>query len=530
MSSLINYLFEANVALTLFAAFYWLVLFRETDFQLKRYFILLAVVISLAVPLVDMSGFGNSYAGVISDMPTIMLPAVEIGNDQLIAQETASTVAWWRWAVVGYFLVSFALLVLLANQVYRIAQIIRTKRSEQRGSYTMVYTDGQFPTFSFFHWLFFDDSVALTDKEKAKIIAHEEVHIRQWHSLDIILVEILRLICWVNPAAWWMRKELEETHEYLADEQLVKATQFDDYSALLAKMALQKLSISLGNHFNKSLTIKRIKMMKTIKSKMKTWKASTAFALLVVVFVAFSCNEDVVQEMTEVLNTSTMAAMPDDFKPELERLQAKYPAAKFTYVESDMNNESSLKAFREIDQATIGYMKVLKDSDGEQRIGMLVNSAGKINELQFKTFESEDEADEIFTIVENQPEPVAGMQNFYMNIAKTLKYPSEARKAGVQGKVFVQFVVNEDGSLSKITVVKGIGHGCDEEAVNAIANAGEWKPGLQRGRAVKVRMILPITFKLGDVPSNGEDKSLGANQSKDGKTMESVVVVGYGSN
>ena len=120
-----------------------------------------------------------------------------------------------------------------------------------------------------------------------------------------------------------------------------------------------------------------------------------------------------------------------------------------------------------------------------------------IEEVVFEEAPEEEEVEEIFTIVEDQPAPNGGMAAFYQFVQKNLKYPAQARRMGIEGKVFVQFVVDKDGSLTEVQAVKGIGAGCDEEAVRVIQGAPKWKPGKQRGRSVKVRMILPITFKLG---------------------------------
>ncbi len=121
----------------------------------------------------------------------------------------------------------------------------------------------------------------------------------------------------------------------------------------------------------------------------------------------------------------------------------------------------------------------------------------QIEEMVFEEAPEEEVGDEIFMIVEDQPEPQGGMQAFYTYVSKNLNYPSQARRMGVEGKVFVQFVVNTDGSLTDVQAIKGIGAGCDEEAVRVIKSAPKWKPGKQRGRAVRVRMVLPITFRLG---------------------------------
>lgn len=115
-----------------------------------------------------------------------------------------------------------------------------------------------------------------------------------------------------------------------------------------------------------------------------------------------------------------------------------------------------------------------------------------------KAVEVEEETvEEVFTVVENNAEPEGGMEAFYKYLGKTLKYPSQARRMGVEGKVYVQFVVEKDGALTDIKIVKGIGAGCDEEAERVVKEAKKWKPGKQRGRPVRQRMVIPIIFKLG---------------------------------
>ena len=109
----------------------------------------------------------------------------------------------------------------------------------------------------------------------------------------------------------------------------------------------------------------------------------------------------------------------------------------------------------------------------------------------------EEVAEVVFRIVEEQPSPIGGYSVFYEYIGKKLRYPAQARRMGIEGKVFIEFIVDKDGSIKEVTVKKGIGGGCDEEALRVIKAAPKWKPGKQRGQPVKVRMIVPITFKLG---------------------------------
>ena len=108
----------------------------------------------------------------------------------------------------------------------------------------------------------------------------------------------------------------------------------------------------------------------------------------------------------------------------------------------------------------------------------------------------EEKADEIFDVVETMPTPVGGMEAWNKYLQGNLKYPTQARRMGIEGTVFVVFVVNTDGSIQDVDILRGIGGGCDEEAMRVVQNAPNWEPGKQRGKPVRVKMRLPIRFKL----------------------------------
>ncbi len=110
--------------------------------------------------------------------------------------------------------------------------------------------------------------------------------------------------------------------------------------------------------------------------------------------------------------------------------------------------------------------------------------------------EEEEEADEVFMFVEQAPQPQGGMKSFYDYIAQHMEYPTMARRMLIEGKVYIQFIINKDGSLTDFEVLKGIGGGCDEEAIRVLKESPKWEPGRQRGRPVKVKMALPIVFQL----------------------------------
>jgi periplasmic protein TonB len=108
----------------------------------------------------------------------------------------------------------------------------------------------------------------------------------------------------------------------------------------------------------------------------------------------------------------------------------------------------------------------------------------------------EEQSEEIFSIVEENAEPRGGMSAFYQYVSTQIKYPAQARRMRVEGRVFVEFVIGKDGKITDVVAVKGIGAGCDEEAVRIIQKSPPWKPGKQRGKPVRQRMVLPIIFKI----------------------------------
>ena len=109
--------------------------------------------------------------------------------------------------------------------------------------------------------------------------------------------------------------------------------------------------------------------------------------------------------------------------------------------------------------------------------------------------DSMEAGDVVLTFPEKAAEPIGGYSSFYDLLKKNMKYPSQAKRYGVEGKVFVEFIINKDGTPVDFKTIRGVGYGCDEEAIRVIS-LSKWNPGKQRGRPVRVRMVLPVVFKL----------------------------------
>ncbi|GAA5031584.1 protein TonB [Marivirga lumbricoides] len=143
---------------------------------------------------------------------------------------------------------------------------------------------------------------------------------------------------------------------------------------------------------------------------------------------------------------------------------------------------------------------IIEDIDLELDLEMTENTTIEPSVYQEPLLDEpeEEKADEIFSVVEVQAEPVGGVGAFYEYVASQLKdnYPHQAEEMNIQGIVYVQFVVEKDGSITDVQAVKGIGGGCDELAIKVVRNSPKWNPGRQRGKAVRSRKVVPIRFKL----------------------------------
>jgi periplasmic protein TonB len=165
--------------------------------------------------------------------------------------------------------------------------------------------------------------------------------------------------------------------------------------------------------------------------------------------------------------------------PPLTRVTTSIQVVSDDEVIDDLNYDLSV----EIDQYTV--IAAPSQSTGAGSKAVVV-----------KEEEKEEEVEEIFTIVEEAAEPKDGWERYFTYIGENIQYPRSAMRQGIEGKVYLRFVVNKDGTVSDISVLKGIADECDQEAVRVLQHAPSWKPGKQRGRAVRQWFTMPIEFRL----------------------------------
>lgn len=510
MSNHINYLLEVNFCLLVLFTVYYLFLRKETDFKFRRGYLLLTLLISFLAPLLKLGNLSPIDTQSISTLPAFLLPELFVGNAPVnLATETTVTESGTSYFTIGYWVIAAILLQFFLFKLFQIAWFILSNKTSitKKGNVFFIETNGTLPTFSFFNVLFFDNSIDLTEEEHQKIIDHELAHIQQGHSIDIILFELAKAAIWFNPITWLLRNEIQDIHEYLADDKVIDELTKEEYGSLLAKMTLNQAHLSIGHHFSKSKTIKRLKMMKTIKQNVKTWKTALIIPLLALTVIAVSCNDEIIQDIDNVMETASQTEIPEAMQAKFNELQLENPDADLTYFEVDASSEESMARLKDIDPESIALIEVYKEHG---KIGVIMNKNGALQKMA-----NTPDANGVFTIVDQVAEPKQGYQAFYDALAKEMKYPAQARKEGVTGRVYVQFIINKIGALEDIKVVKGIGAGCDAEAVRAIAAAGDWNPPIHEGEVVKQRIILPITFAL-----PGIETATGSIEKQNGEFVE----------
>lgn len=243
-------------------------------------------------------------------------------------------------------------------------------------------------------------------------------------------------------------------------------------------------------------------------------------------FAFVACQDQFANEVTDIAQSSSMATdVPQEVLDQYDILLKANPDKTFLLMETDENMKPKVdemkKKLESLDQNQIAHITLLTPTvprDETPRTFAIVEYTDKVSELS----ERSKLDDDVYTIVEETAMPRGGWEVFYQHVMTKLKYPLQARRMGVEGKVFVEFVVLTDGSLTDVRVKNGIGAGCDAEAVNIVKTSPLWEPGKNKGVAVKQRVVLPVAFKLNQ--SIKKDVT-----SSPANAVEEVVVVGKNS-
>ncbi len=495
MNTFLNYLIEANIGLIFFYAIYWIVLQKEDQFTFKRTYLLASVAASLMFPFFTI-GTSTSLIPSLSQTAAVQwLPEIVIYANGNVKPEVNSFHFNWNWITLAYLIIAACIFTLFLIRIFSLVTLFKRSTHYTWKNYTVAESDKVQGVFSFFNFIFLSPGELLAEAEKQEIFRHEEVHIKKLHSIDIILMQLLGIVFWFNPIIRSYKKSFVQVHEFEADARSVEGHDVDEYCSLLAKVALQNNGYILANHFTNSFTLKRITMMKTVKRKIKNWKLVAAACTLPLFFFVVACQDQVVEDINLVTKNSSMSlSYPKEVQDELDRSKAANPGSEFYVLEMNEEGKQRIqKLATEMKVKSLEGRMISVNDENEERNFFIYKKDGQTNKINDLTVSE----DGVFSVVEQSAEPVGGMPKFYDHIATHMTYPEQARKIGVEGRVFVEFVVNEDGSISDVKTVKGIGAGCDMEAARVVGLSKAWKPAMNKGQIVKQRLVVPIIFKLG---------------------------------
>jgi TonB family protein len=520
------YLLRSAVWITGFALVYLLFLRNERFFVLNRIYLLTGILASVILPLVTVR-----YVVEVS--------AVEAGAEAgPVTAVLHGSGTWQNIMAVALFTVwlTGALAVLLRYAV-QVMPVLRAAREADRqsGYPVKVIRSDYYPgSFSLFSLVVVNPSV--TETEAREIMNHEMVHIRQMHWFDLVLSSLLCAVQWFNPAAWIYARLVRQNHEYLADEEALQRTSDPAvYRAVLLNQIAGSPVIDLGNFFSYSLNKKRFLMMKNkISSPYRKLRVLLILPVAALVLFAFAKPEyrlatgpdEPVSAAIAAANAvkSVSGTVKDEAGKPLEgavilikgttrgttsdasgRFALKDVPDDAVLVVSFVGYETnaiSVKAAGTSLSVTMRKSTVVTDT---VNVGPVppppppppplppVTTKGKAEAVP----EAGQGERDVFVVVEEMPQfPGGGMDAMIQWIAQHMKYPEQAKKDGIQGTVFVGYIVNKAGKVESVEVESSAHPLLDAEAVRVVAAMPDWTPGTQRGKAVDVRLVVPIKFSL----------------------------------
>ena len=527
------YLMKSVLCLALFYPFYMVLLSRETFHRFNRMALISILLASVIIPA----------CRITTEEPMLLSQLYQRWEHWLTGQEAvAATVvadAGWaemelampfiddapevapvfspgdflneHWGDLLFLLYVAGILFLIgrhAASLVRLFSLLRQGKMQRLDDGTRLYLHQQSDIAPFSWMKYIVISEADYRENGRQIVAHEQAHISNRHSWDLLLVEVCLLAQWFNPAAWLLRQELQNVHEYEADDTVLRqGINAKEYQLLIIKKAVGARLYSLANSLNHSSLKQRLTMM--MKEKSHPWarlKYLYVLPLAAISMVAFAHteaanNSNGISEAkgTEVSanDQTSMAKFSEKGRKVLIVVDGELAAIQ----DSEQNDytEEDLAGLGGIAPEEIAHIEVIKDTGALAKLSSKwdVGTAEVFGAILVTTKKTESEDDgEVFMIVEEMPEYPGGMGEMMKFLSRHIKYPAEAKQKGEQGRVVVSFIVGKDGKLRDFEVKRSVSPALDAEAVRVVKEMPAWKPGKQRGKAVDCRFTLPVSFSL----------------------------------
>ena len=446
---LLIYQIKVGLCLIAFYLLWKLLLSRETFHRFNRVALLVVMVLALVLPWIRLS----LDATVQVAKPMVVLEDLLVTpGGAAAAQQTSLSWSVMDFATLAYFIgVAMALAWFLHSHwsLYRLLK--QGRRESLPGGITLHVVPGDQSPFSYFKHIVISEQDYRDNPHE--ILTHEQAHIGLRHSWDVLFMSVVTLFQWWNPAAWLLGRELRLVHEYEADEAVLnQGINAKQYQLLLIRKSVGDKLFSMANNFNYQSLKKRIRMMSMNKSS--RWNKLRALAVVPVIalaLLAFANNKSVAAVMTAGVQQDR-AVQSEIQSPELAKAEAA-PLA------------DDVKAKDQASQDT------------------------------------EPQSDnKVYKSVEQMPRFPGGEVALMRYLQENIKYPPEAAKNDIEGRVIVQFIIEKTGEVGEVKVVRPISEELDAEAVRVVKTLPKFEPGRQDGEAVSVWYTLPISFKLQSKP------------------------------
>jgi TonB family protein len=511
MNNFIAYIIKAGIALTVLYMFYWLVLRKDTHFYLNRVILITSALVSLVLPFFH-PGILN-ISPVLSHLPTLSFENVQGGTGISPVTDASpvdgNPVNYRKIIFIIYVtgaMIVFARLIYQAIFLHAVSRL--SKKTEYNG-YTIISMTTDMTPFSYFNRIFIP-TVRLDESSFDSIIAHEKSHLSQGHYIDLFIVEIMTILQWFNPVVWFYEKSIKEIHEYLADEAVLNTGKNRGrYQALLVNQALGGPVFILTNQFNQSLIKKRIMMMKKIKtSRMAKLKALFLLPLIAGLLLAFvnpQANSVPVSGGREITVTGTLTdhitggALPGAIVLIKGTNNGTVADAHGNYTIKIADDQAVLVFSKvgyktmEIPVANNTMINVQMDEDAMVvDFNKETNVNAKPGDVQAKAASDKG----LYVVTEELPSYAGGPEALMKFLNTNIRYPEDAKKAGIEGKVYVNFVVNEKGQISNAKIMRSVSPLLNAEALRLTNLMKDWKPATHNGETLSMAVTMPIEFKI----------------------------------
>lgn len=500
------YLLKVNVAFVLFYAFYRLFFYKDTFFKLRRAILLAFFGLALFYPLLNIQDWVRQQEPIVDViyMYSAMLPEATAKAD------AAASVDWHGWLLGSLGFIYWGIVAFLCGRfLVQLSSILWLAHTSERVVIheTPVYALRKAAgPFSFFRMVFLHPE-SHSDKETDEILTHECTHVSQWHSIDVILSEMMCMACWFNPFVWLLKREVRHNLEYLADNTVIQSG-YDSksYQYHLLGLAHHQSVTTLYNSFNVLHLKNRIMMMNKKRSPGIVRTKYLIFIPLVGILMLLSNIEAVARLTVRLANEATVSnamvtatgILVDETGQPLIGASVVVKGGKERTI-TDKKGAFSLE---------VPANAILRCSyQGRESQEVLAADMTNNTHLSLSS-KSREMNEQVFTVVEKMPSFPGGDAELLKYIATNIKYPKESQDNGEQGRVICSFIVGRDGSVNNPEVLRGVTPLLNEEAVRVINTMPRWNPGMQRGKAVAVKYTVPITFRLKSPVEEAKEETL----------------------